>query len=360
MRHITPDTTRSPEVTDELGTPRRRAFGFTGTRGVVVGVIALTAVLVAGGLAAAHVLGTGHSATHATALNSAAAGPQGSSQAAAAGGMPQLAGTPQMAVMPKPAPRVAHKPTAAPSGSHSGSRASQSASAPSGGSATAPPSSSGSAVCAKPQFVTSDPQGMWNQDPYFVFNNMWGVNGYNVSQTLYACSYSNWYVVATMDNSKGDGAVKTYPNSHRDFQNEPQIASFKSITSTFAETSPHTGIYEDAYDIWINGIAGSNSTEVMIWNDNQHQVPSGSPQGTATFDGRSYTAWKADGYVAFVANSNFSSGTVNLLAFLQWIMSKGWMPSNSTLGQVDYGVELVSTNGVPQTFSFSNFTVSAS
>lgn len=36
------------------------------------------------------------------------------------------------------------------------------------------------------------------------------------------------------------------------------------------------------------------------------------------------------------------------------------MPSNSTLGQVDYGVELVSTNGVPQTFTFSNFTVNAS
>jgi hypothetical protein len=27
---------------------------------------------------------------------------------------------------------------------------------------------------------------------------------------------------------------------------------------------------------------------------------------------------------------------------------------------VDYGVELVSTNGVPATFSFSNFTVNAS
>ena len=360
MRHTTPDTTRSLEVTDQPGTPRRRAFAFTRTRGVVMGIIALTAVLAAGGLAAAHVLGTGDSATHATALNSATAGPPGSSHAAAAGGMPQLAGTPQMAVMPKPAPRVAHKPTGAPSGSHSGSRASQSASAPSGGSASAPPSGSGSAACAKPQYVTSDPQGMWNLDPYFVFNNMWGVNGYNVSQTLYACSYSNWYVVATMDNSKGDGAVKTYPNSHRDFQNEPQINSFKSITSTFAETSPHTGIYEDAYDIWINGVAGSNSTEVMIWNDNQKQVPSGSPQGTATFDGRSYTVWKADGYVAFVANSNFSSGTMNLLAFFQWMMSKGWIPSNSTLGQVDYGVELVSTNGVPQTFTFSNFTVSAS
>ena len=360
MRHITPDTTRSPEVTDGLGTPRRRAFAFTRTRGAVMGVIALTAVLAAGGLAAAHVLGTGHSATQATALKSAAAGTPGSSHAAGAGGMPQLAGTPQMAVMPKPAPRVAHKPTAAPSGSHSGAGASQSASAPSGGSATAPPSSSGSAACAKPQFVSSDPQGMWNQSPYFVYNDMWNTSGYNVSQTIYACSYSDWYVVATMDNSKGDGAVKTYPDSHRDFQNEPQINSFKSVTSTFAETSPGTGIYEDAYDIWLNGIADSGSTEVMIWTENHGQVPSGSQVATVTLDGRSWAVWKYGSYIAFVAGSNFTSGTMNLLTFFQWITNQGWIPGNSTLGQVDYGVELVSTNGVPATFSFSNFSVSAS
>jgi hypothetical protein len=241
VRHTTQDTTRGPEVTDGPGTPRRRAFAFTGTRGAVMGVIALTAVLAVGGLAAVHVLGAGPRPTHATALNGAAAGASGSSHGAASAGLPQLAGTPRMAVMPKSAARVPRKPAVGPSGSHSGSRASQSASAPSG-STTAPPFGSGSAVCAKPQYVTSDPQGMWNLDPYFVHNNMWGTNGYNVSQTLYACSYSNWYVVATMDNSKGDGAVKTYPNSHRDFQNGPQINSFKSITSTFAETSPHTGI----------------------------------------------------------------------------------------------------------------------
>src|SRR5260370_39859924 len=117
-----------------------------------------------------------------------------------------------------------------------------------------------------------------------------------------------------MNNARGDGAVKTYPNVHAAF-NKPPIGSFRTISSAFAETSPHTGIYEDAYDIWINGIASSNSTEVMIWNDNQQQVPSGSPQGTVTFDGRAYTVWKSDGYVAFVANSNFSSGTINLLAF---------------------------------------------
>lgn len=202
---------------------------------------------------------------------------------------------------------------------------------------------------------------MWNLSPYFVANDMWNVSGYNVSQTLYACSYSDWYVVATMDNSRGDGAVKTFPNSHRDFDNSPQISSLSSITSTFAETSPGSGIYEDAYDIWLNGIASSGSTEVMIWTDNHGQTPSGSVQATVTIDGRSYTVWKTTGnYIAFVAGTNFTSGTLNLLDFFQWLMSKGWIPGNSTLGQVDYGPELVSTNGVPATFTFSDFSVNAS
>ncbi|HEX7161297.1 MAG TPA: hypothetical protein VF223_08690 [Trebonia sp.] len=51
---------------------------------------------------------------------------------------------------------------------------------------------------------------------------------------------------------------------------------------------------------------------------------------------------------------------MDLLAFFKWIMSKGWIADNSTLGQVDYGVELVSTNGAPATFTFSNFAVNAS
>jgi hypothetical protein len=200
---------------------------------------------------------------------------------------------------------------------------------------------------------------MWNLSPYFVSNDMWNASGYSVTQTLYACSHSDWYVTATMNNDSGDGAVKTYPNSQRDF-NDPQISSLNSITSTFAETSPGVGIYEDAYDIWLNGLATSGSTEVMIWTQNNGQTPSGSAQGSVTFDGRSYTVWKAGSYIAFVANANFSSGTVNLLEFFQWIIGKDWIPANSTLSQVCYGAELVSTNGVPKTFTFSDFSVNVS
>jgi hypothetical protein len=278
--------------------------------------------------------------------------------------MPQVAATPQLAAMPKhgSTKRAAKpSPSATPTGAATTASPSQTPTSP--GSVTPTPANTGtgSASCQHPQYTTSDPSGMWNLAPYFIMNNMWGVSGYNVSQTLYGCSYSNWYVVATMDNSNGDGHVKTYPNSHRDFDSEPKINSLSSITSTFAETSPGTGIYEDAYDIWLNGVSTPGCTELMIWTENHGQTPAGSVMGTVTIDGHSYTAWKTTGsYIALVANSSFKSGTMNLLAYFKWLMSKGWIPASSTLGQVDFGAELVSTNGVPATFTFSNFTVNAS
>jgi len=201
---------------------------------------------------------------------------------------------------------------------------------------------------------------MWQLPPYFVANNMWGVQVYQLTQHLYACSYSDWYVVADMNNNSGDGAVKTYPNSHRDFDSEPKITGLSSITTSFATSGLPSGIYEYAYDIWINGIAASNSTEVMIWTYNRGQVPSGSVVAHVTMGGRSYAVWKSGAYIAFVPSQNFTSGTLDLLQIFKWIIGQGWLTSSATLGQVDYGVELVSTGNVPQTFSVSNFSVTAS
>ena len=330
------------DTSPEAGPRGKRAIPLS--RAGIIGAVAACAVLAAGGLAAASLTGggagAGSGARQADVRNVTVSGAGGGAGNAATA-MPQVAAGPRMAHMPK-------------------SATSPAAAARSSSPAASAPAGDGSATCAHPSFVTSDQYGMWNQAPYFVYNNMWGISGYSVSQTLSACSYSDWYVTATMNNDTGDGHVKTYPNSHRDWDSEPAISSLQSVTSTFAETSPGTGIYEDAYDIWLNGIADSGSTEVMIWTENHGQVPSGNQVATVTLDGRSWAVWKEGSYIAFVASSNFTSGTMNLLTFFQWITGQGWIPGSSTLGQVDYGVELVSTNGVPATFSVSNFTVNAS
>ena len=246
-----------------------------------------------------------------------------------------------------------------PNGTQGQSGGVDAAGAASPGAATGPAagtSPASSQKCANPQFETSDPTGGWSDGGYYLYNNMWNAARYSVQQTLYACSYSNWYVVANMNNDTGDGAVKTDPNVQMNF-NEPAINSFQSLSSTFAETSPDVGIYNDAYDIWLNGVDTSGSDEVMIWNQNHGQRPAGSVVAVTSLGGRTYQVWKYGGYIAFVAEPAFTSGTVNLLAFFNYVVSQGYIAPNPTLGQIDYGVELVSTNGAPATFTFTNFSV---
>src|SRR6476646_2385204 len=91
--------------------------------------------------------------------------------------------------------------------------------------------------CADPVFSTSDPNGGWAEGGYYVHNNIWNSAKYNpCTSTLKASSHGEWQVVTRMNNRTGDGAVKTYPNVHKDYPNVP-ITSFQSIASTFTETS---------------------------------------------------------------------------------------------------------------------------
>ena len=221
----------------------------------------------------------------------------------------------------------------------------------------------GSRTCTNPPHVLplnpSNAQDGITLGGFYVDTDTWNAASYQVSQTMYVCDYNNWYVIAKMDDTTHDGAVKTYPNVHKDFSGAPAISSFSAISSTFAHAGPHVGIYEFAYDIWLNGIAGTGSTEVMIWTDNFNQVPSGSIQESVTFDGESYKVYKSGSYIAFVETANVTSGTVNLLALFNHIIAKGWIPSTSTLGAIDYGVELVSTSDMDATFIVSDFSLTA-
>jgi hypothetical protein len=205
-------------------------------------------------------------------------------------------------------------------------------------------------------FQTSDTNGGWSDGGYYVHNNMWN-SAYPLGpETLYACSYHSWYVVSNQTNNAG--AVKTYPNVHKDYANVA-ISSFTTITSTFAATSPHVGIYDVAYDIWTNGVATAGSTEIMIWTENYNQVPSGTNVASATFGARSYDVWKTSSsqYIAFVPTAAFTSGTLDLLEIFQWVMAQGWLGSNATLGQIGFGVEIVYTGGGEARFDVTDFSI---
>jgi outer membrane biosynthesis protein TonB len=263
---------------------------------------------------------------------------------------------------PKPAPEPTPKPTPKPTPTSSPIPKPTPTSAPS------PTFNPGE--CANPNFQTSSDSGGTSYGNYEVTNDMW--NAESVTQTLYACNYNSWYVKSNMTSQAG--AVQTYPNSQMTFNNEPAISSLTGLTSAFADGSTPSGSgfdYEYAYDIWINGYGGSTHTELMIWNYNDGRSPGGNLAGSMTIDGHTYDVYESGNfdtcspapcggmYLAFVATSNFTSGSDNLLDFFNYAVSRGWISGGSSakLWQVDYGVEICSTNGTTATFDFDNFNV---
>ena len=240
----------------------------------------------------------------------------------------------------------------------------------SGSQAVQPGSSNADLTCANPAVIPMAPdyaQSGITEGTYYVTNDTWNASHYSgLSQTLHVCNYNSWYAIANMNNDTGDGAVKTSPNVQETWYPTPtKLSSWKSVTSQFSDVPPGTGsnygIWEFMYDIWLNGLADSSSTEIMIWTYNNGQAPSGSPSGSFTDAGHTYDVYYSSPphqYVAFVDRSNNLSGEVNLLDFFRYVISRGWMPSSSTLYQICNGVELVSTNDKPEKFTINNFSIS--
>lgn len=68
---------------------------------------------------------------------------------------------------------------------------------------------------------------------------------------------------------------------------------------------------------------------------------------------------RSDNYIAFVATADSTSGAVNLLDIMKWVLAKGWLSDKSSLHQICYGVEVVSTDDVEATFEVTSFSIEA-
>jgi hypothetical protein len=254
-------------------------------------------------------------------------------------------------------------------GAGAGGRAGTAGSATGGGGAAGRPGGGGDAgsppvTCTNPAFTTSDTNGGWSSGGYYVHNNVWNASEAG-PETLYACSYKSWYVTSTQPDTT---SVKAYPNVHLDIDNLDglPISNYTTITSTFAATAPRVGIYNVAYDIWLDGVGwGGGTTEVMIWTENHMQVPLGAtvpPQ--MTFGGKGYDVYRytstSDGGVQVISLASTevqTSGSIDLKGILNWIVGKGWIGENATINQIGYGVEICSTENQPTTFYFTDFSV---
>jgi hypothetical protein len=189
---------------------------------------------------------------------------------------------------------------------------------------------------------------------YLIHNNNWNDDA-GGNTVITACDYDNWYLISDTPNHS-DMSVQTYPNVHRDYNNVP----LTRITSArFAATGPRcTGcVYNIAFDVWL----GSGfSHELMIWTDNWGQRPIGNIVGTVTIGGHEYQVWRSGsgdgGVFTYLSTTPQLSGEMPLSEFFKDVQNRGWKVT--TTWQVDYGVEIVDTNGNPERFDFTNFAIS--
>lgn len=239
----------------------------------------------------------------------------------------------------------------------------------------APASAAG--IPAHPAFTTTAPAGTRNQHLFYaawrdpqsgltVTQDMWDCQRGCGPQTLWADSSSSWGVVSNQ--AKGNTTVLTYPNVRHYFTQDGgqpiPVREFGSLRADYRQSQPSSGDFESAFDIWLNGY----KTEVMVWTDNQGQVPAGKPVATAAIEGQAWTLWRspgnengspAGGTDSFVLHGNQAKGTVHVLALLDWLDQNRYIAATATVNDVEYGWEICSTNGRPENFTMLGYKLTA-
>ena len=209
-------------------------------------------------------------------------------------------------------------------------------------------------------WCSSAPLGQWTTPDgrFDLYNNEWNTSDNPGPQTICGNSESDWQAVSNQ--RAGNVAVLTAPQVQIPYNhsNGYPLSDFSSLSSSYAEDM-HAVAGTDAeamYDLWLNGL----NKEVMFWVDDHGQTPAGSVVATTTFSGATWDLWQTgSGYWAFVREGNASSGTVDLLAGLQYLESRGDLVATDKLWQVNFGWEICSTAGAPETFTVSNYSVNS-
>jgi len=200
-----------------------------------------------------------------------------------------------------------------------------------------------------------------------VQNNVWNLSAQPAStQTLTANSVDNWSVTADMP--AGNTQVVSYPDTNWIPANPEPMTYYDDIDSRFHVTLPArpggTDDYEAAYDVWLGNLAGgAGAQEVMIWNDNHNQTPSGSDTGVTWTDPTTrdvYTIWASfpGNPVSLVADTNTATGSADIFAAINDLYNSGYITTD-TLYAIDYGFEICSTSGAAENFSVSSYSLAA-
>lgn len=200
---------------------------------------------------------------------------------------------------------------------------------------------------------SSDKFGSWNNRGFDVYNNEWNTAQAG-PQLVWADSYRHWGVQSVQP---GSTSVKTYPSVQQNYAN-PALRSVRSLTSTFAQAMPAQNLSYDAeaaYDLWLDNY----KIEIMVWVANHGQTPLGAVINHVVINGRDYAVYEGDpDMFSFVSTGKpATTGQVNLLGALQWLVRHHYLSGSDRLTQVNFGWEIASTNGVPLDFAVTDYSL---
>jgi xyloglucan-specific endo-beta-1,4-glucanase len=271
--------------------------------------------------------------------------------------------------------------TASPSASASKSAtASPSASASRSATASPSPSASRSTTPAPTAAVTKGAENCTDyaalvRGKYWVNNNVWGKADGTGSQCVWENGLTgdalSW---GTSWNWAGDTTkVKSYASAvlgwHWGWKATGtglpvQLSAGKAVNASwnFQVTQTTGNIMNVAYDLWLHDIANpdwqNNPTdEVMVWLYKSGGAgPVGTKQATVTIAGTTWDLYKGNigwNVYSFVRTSNTSSAALNLTAFTDDLVARGWLAKSKYLSSVQAGPEIFTGSGRLDTTAYS-------
>jgi len=203
----------------------------------------------------------------------------------------------------------------------------------------------------------------YSENGYNLYTDEWGASS---GQCVYANSSTNWWSVANFPSGSG---VQAYPDTEIGLGNV-NLSSLSSVTSSFNFSVPSGASFDAAYDLWTNG----NVDEVMVWEDWNNNGPiassyscnqlgvNGCPFATnVSIDGVTYDVFQGNtghNVVSFLRTAKTTSGSVNLLDLMNWLVNEGKLTSK-TFSTADFGFEITKTSG-SQTFTVNSYSLSTS
>ena len=189
------------------------------------------------------------------------------------------------------------------------------------------------------------------QGAYYVQNNRWGTTATQCINVT-----ANGFQIVQQDGVNNGGAPVSYPSIFYGChytQCSPgtalpkQVSTIGTAPSSITYTFTGNATYDASYDIWMDPTPktnGVNQQEIMIWFNHTGGVqPVGSPTGTATIGGRSWTVWTGsnggNNVVSYVAPAPIPAWSFDVKPFLLDSIGRGFGASNWYLTSVQAGFE---------------------